>query len=399
MVHLPIHLADEAKVVGPVQYRWMYPIERYLSTLKSYVHNKCHPEGSIAEGYIAEECLTFCSRYLFGRETKFNRLSRNFDDNDSNGDKLSIFTGVGCGKGKHESIYLDYQVLSQAHRYVLFNCVEVENFIKRYIQIVRSTHRRAIPIDITRVHNETFPKWFQTEVMQLYPHGDVHVNEDLKWLAQRPNKIASRFKKYLINGFRFRIKDIDNRSKTQISGVVVNAKTSSFASSKDKNPIVGDVSYFGNVVNVIELDYYDGRKVALFKCDLIDINSNRGTKKNELGFTLVNPSCLLKTEEPFILASQAIQVFYVEDPVEIDWHAVVFTKPRDLYDMDEVANIGDLLMENESDNTTNLQQFMDNEDDVRDNVPGIMLNSYVNIIYVGAENNDSDDEDGDEYDN
>ena len=135
-------------------------------------------------------------------------------------------------------------------------------------------------------------------------------------MAQGPNKTTSRFKKYLINGFRFRIKDINIRSKSQNSGVVVTAKTSSFASSKDNNPIVGDVSYFGNVVDVIELDYYGGRKVALFKCYWIDINSNQGTKKDELGFTLVNPSCLLKTEEPFILASQAIQVFYVEDHVE-----------------------------------------------------------------------------------
>ena len=28
MVHLVIHLASEAKVAGPVHYRWMYPIER-----------------------------------------------------------------------------------------------------------------------------------------------------------------------------------------------------------------------------------------------------------------------------------------------------------------------------------------------------------------------------------
>ncbi|KAK0601149.1 hypothetical protein LWI29_021662 [Acer saccharum] len=232
--------------------------------------------------------------------------------------------------------------------------------------------------------------------MVIYHHGDVHVNEDLKLLAQGPNKIALRFKKYLINGFRFQIKEIDIRSKTQNSGVVVTVKTSNLASSKDKNLIVGDVSYFGNVVDVIELDYYGGRKVVLFKCDWIDINSNQGTKKDELGFTLVNPSYLQKTEEPFILASQAIQVFYVEDPMEIDLHVVVFTKPRDLYDMDEVANVGDLLME---DNTANLQQFMDNEDDVRDNVPEIMINSPVNIIDVGAKNNDSDDDDEDEYDN
>ena len=31
MVHLAIHLPREAKLGGPVQYRWMYPIERYVS--------------------------------------------------------------------------------------------------------------------------------------------------------------------------------------------------------------------------------------------------------------------------------------------------------------------------------------------------------------------------------
>lgn len=30
MVHLVIHLVDEAKLGGPVQYRWMYPIERLV---------------------------------------------------------------------------------------------------------------------------------------------------------------------------------------------------------------------------------------------------------------------------------------------------------------------------------------------------------------------------------
>ncbi|XP_033514567.1 uncharacterized protein [Nicotiana tomentosiformis] len=61
MVHLPIHLAREAKLGRPVQTRWMYPFERYMGTLKSYVRNQNYPEGSIAEGYLAEESLTFCS--------------------------------------------------------------------------------------------------------------------------------------------------------------------------------------------------------------------------------------------------------------------------------------------------------------------------------------------------
>lgn len=53
MMHLTIHLASEAKIAGLVQYRWIYPIERYLSTLKSYMRNRSRPEGSIAEGYVA----------------------------------------------------------------------------------------------------------------------------------------------------------------------------------------------------------------------------------------------------------------------------------------------------------------------------------------------------------
>lgn len=72
MMHLPIHLAQEAIAGGPVQYRWMYPIERFLRRLKSFVKNKARPEGSIVEAYILQECVHFCSMYLQGVETKNN---------------------------------------------------------------------------------------------------------------------------------------------------------------------------------------------------------------------------------------------------------------------------------------------------------------------------------------
>jgi len=48
MVHLVVHLVEDAKLGGPVQYRWMYPIEKYLGKLKSYVRNKAQAKGSIA---------------------------------------------------------------------------------------------------------------------------------------------------------------------------------------------------------------------------------------------------------------------------------------------------------------------------------------------------------------
>ena len=64
MVHLTVHLPDEALLRGPIQYGWMYPIERRLGTFKGYVRNRARPEGSIAEAYIATESLTFCSKYI-----------------------------------------------------------------------------------------------------------------------------------------------------------------------------------------------------------------------------------------------------------------------------------------------------------------------------------------------
>ncbi|CAL9019513.1 unnamed protein product [Prunus brigantina] len=51
MIHLACHLAWEAKVADLVQFRWMYPVEKYLHKLKTYVHNKAHLEGSIAEAF------------------------------------------------------------------------------------------------------------------------------------------------------------------------------------------------------------------------------------------------------------------------------------------------------------------------------------------------------------
>ena len=40
MMHLAVHLPDEALLRGPVQYGWMYPIERRFYTLKRYVRNR-----------------------------------------------------------------------------------------------------------------------------------------------------------------------------------------------------------------------------------------------------------------------------------------------------------------------------------------------------------------------
>ena len=48
------HLVNELDVCGPISSRWMYPIERYMKTLRDYVKNKARPEASMVEGYVRD---------------------------------------------------------------------------------------------------------------------------------------------------------------------------------------------------------------------------------------------------------------------------------------------------------------------------------------------------------
>ena len=80
------------------------------------------------EGYLVEECLTFCSRYLHdGVKTRLDRRSACYDEIDAIEDQTSIFPQVGHPVGgkrtpKGKGFYLDNQSLKQAQRYIIFNC-------------------------------------------------------------------------------------------------------------------------------------------------------------------------------------------------------------------------------------------------------------------------------------
>nr|GEV78938.1 hypothetical protein [Tanacetum cinerariifolium] len=77
MIHLVIHLPLEALEGRPIGPRWMFPFERFMKKLKGYVRNKAKPEGSIAEGYVTEEALTFSSHYFQDVTMKFNHPGHN----------------------------------------------------------------------------------------------------------------------------------------------------------------------------------------------------------------------------------------------------------------------------------------------------------------------------------
>ncbi|KAG6400793.1 hypothetical protein SASPL_137636 [Salvia splendens] len=189
------------------------------------VRNRSKPESSIAKGYLAEECLRFCSLYL--------------------------------ADAWRTAMRLDDVTLTKAHQYVLFNCEAVRPYIEQYWEVVEQSNPRVARHQLERIHSE---------------------------------------------------------------------------STRDQNPILSELDYYGILTDVVELDYNCGHRVVLFDCEWV--SKGKRLKTDADGFTLANFSNVIRHNEPFILASQAEQVFYVGDPTESQWSVVVSAAARAHYDME-----------------------------------------------------------------
>jgi hypothetical protein len=114
-----------------VQYRWMYPIERTLGRYKRYEQNKARPEGLIAECYVADECLTFCSMYLRDIETRWNRVERSADvDREEKEEELDVFNLRVRPLGAAKLVTLDENLFVRAKWYLLRNCKDTTSYLE-----------------------------------------------------------------------------------------------------------------------------------------------------------------------------------------------------------------------------------------------------------------------------
>uniref|UniRef100_A0A803N566 DUF4218 domain-containing protein n=1 Tax=Chenopodium quinoa TaxID=63459 RepID=A0A803N566_CHEQI len=276
-------------------------VSKYLRTLKSYVRNKARPEGSIARSYLADECLTFCSRYMDDMTTKFSRHSRN-EDKDGNSQEtskrdLDLFIPRGRPLGKSTPYHLTHRELLAA-----------EN---------------PTPRNIEKRHKAQFSEWVRNHVEHMYKEGLV--DEELYYLVCGPLRSVRRYSGYIVNGFRFHTLDRQENRKTQNSGVMVHGDD------------LMDKEYYGVLRDIYELQYPGGNHMFVFKCDWYDVqHKGRGYKVDEFDITSVCSDLSLSTQEPFVLESQVEQVFYVPEPRENKWLAVIKTEPRDLYNIPEI---------------------------------------------------------------
>ncbi|WMV50470.1 hypothetical protein MTR67_043855 [Solanum verrucosum] len=124
MEHLPVHLVHEARLGGPVQYRWMYPFEREITDFGSYYFESSVP----------------C----------FKNRSNHHDDGGETMKPLSIFNQPGKGSKKRTRRNLSAMEFKSVSTHVLLNCPQVKPFLDYFVHLYGNE----------KVF-EHFSKWFQ----------------------------------------------------------------------------------------------------------------------------------------------------------------------------------------------------------------------------------------------
>jgi hypothetical protein len=128
--HLLIHLLYEAKVGGPVQYRWMYHIERALRYLKPIVGNRERVEGCIAEAFILKEVAYLLSVY-FVEEHNVNAPTMWYNVNEEPPcSNLSIFSSRSTTVGSSISYYSTSEERKVALLYMYSNIDRMDKYFE-----------------------------------------------------------------------------------------------------------------------------------------------------------------------------------------------------------------------------------------------------------------------------
>ncbi|XP_060971476.1 uncharacterized protein LOC133037842 [Cannabis sativa] len=331
MIHLMVHLVREARLCGLVWARWMYPFERNMKVLKSYVRNHYRPEACMVECYISEEAVEFCSEYMAGVEAI--GISKPRTDPDD------VDRGL---RGKGTMVTVSKLELDQAQLVVMNNNAEVQPYITDHMELLQSMvprNQKNKQKWVADQHRQTFIGWLRNTIIAKLNEPNHGVSDVLSRIALGPTFAVAKHEAYIVRGKRFHTKSRDDAREVQNSGIRIVAETMHFASAKDRNPVLGTMTYYGVIEEIWELNYFAFR-IPLFKCSWVD--NNVGVKTDELGFTLVDLSKRGSKNDPFIMASQAAQVFYISDPANDKWSIVLSTPERRFLETEEDEENADL---------------------------------------------------------
>ena len=176
-------------------------------------------------------------------------------------------------------------------------------------------------------------------------HDHNNICDEIRWIAEGPNKNVPTFSGYKIKGVTYSTKERDDNRQVQCSGVCVVADIL-MAVGKDKTVEHTSHTYYGVITSIWELDYNNFR-VPIFRCNWVD--TNKGFKVDDLGYTLVNLNKLAFVNDPFVLGKHVKQVCYIDDPLEKHWSVVLTLPEKSYYDqcVDENEGSVEIELENE----------------------------------------------------
>ena len=193
---------------------------------------------------------------------------------------------------------MEDEYFNKAHYTVLQNSSLVDPYIEEHKQSLRSEFPGRNETWITREHTKTFSIWLRKKCQ-----GDKSIPEQLYLLAVQPSWHVLTYQGYEINGNTFYTVAQDKRSTNQNSGVHIDAT----------DPNGTKLTYYGRIEEIWELDYGPNFKVPLFKCQWVKVGGGGVKVDNEYGMTTVDLNNIGYKDEPFVLAKDVNQVFYVND--------------------------------------------------------------------------------------
>jgi hypothetical protein len=127
-----------------------------------------------------------------------------------------------------------------------------------------------------------------------------------------------RYTSHDINGYTFYTRAQDNKKTSQNSSI----RTDSYDCDGNME------TYYGFIEDIWELEYRENLKFSLFHCQWIRLPN--GVKTDKYGMTNANFRFIGYREQPFVLAKDVTQVFYVKDsdPANREEHHIVFQGKR-----------------------------------------------------------------------
>nr|ABA98446.1 transposon protein, putative, CACTA, En/Spm sub-class [Oryza sativa Japonica Group] len=258
------------RILGPMYLHNMFPFERYMGVLKKYVRNRARPEASIAKGYGTEEVIEFCVEFI--------------EDLRPIGVPESRHEGRLRGKGtlgRKAIMTVDNNLFRKAHFTVLQHSSLVAPYIEEHLALVRARNIGKSDTWITRHHIDTFPAWLRQHLM-----GNESINQQLAFLARGPSGSIATFQGYEINGYTFYTRAQDMKTRT---------KTALFVSMPWDT-----------------MEQLPHITVPLFRCQWVRLTGG-GVMIDDSGMTTIDLNKVGYSDEPFVLANDVTQVFFVKD--------------------------------------------------------------------------------------